>query len=75
MTHVFPNVQVVAYRHSVMYVNLVSGKDYSGLNWVEQRELKELASGDGSFGRIAERGLVLMDLNYSFHCRMGGDNL
>ena len=42
------------------------------LNWVvEQRELRRMASEDRIFGRIAEPGLVLMDLNNSFKCRMG----
>ena len=36
MSHVFPDVQVKAYRNSVLYVNLVSVVDCSKLNWVEQ---------------------------------------
>ena len=72
VTHVFPDVQVEAYRHSVLYVNLVSVLGCSVLNWVvEQRELRRMASEDRIFGRIAEPGLVLMDLNNSFKCRMG----
>ena len=66
MTHVFPDVQVEAYRHSVLYVNLVSIVDCSVLNWVEQRELSGLASKDRLFGRIAEPGWKLMDLKNSF---------
>ena len=54
-THVFPDVQVEAYRHSVLYVNLVSVVDCSVLNWVEQKELRRLASEDRVFGKIAER--------------------
>ena len=39
MSFVFPDVQVKAYRNSVLYVNLVSVVDCSVLNWVEQSEL------------------------------------
>ena len=41
MSFAFPDVQVKAYRNSVLYVNLVSVVDCSVLNWVEQRELRE----------------------------------
>ena len=56
MSFAFPDVQVKAYRNSVLYVNLVSVVDCSVLNWVEQSELRGLASDDRLFGRIAERG-------------------
>ena len=63
-----------AYRHSFLYVNIVSVVDCSKLNWVEQKELRGLASEDLLFGRIAEPCWVLMDLNNSFKCRMVGEN-
>ena len=75
MSFVFPDVQVKAYRNSVLYVNLVSVVDCSVLNWVEQRELRGLASDDRLFGRIAEPGWVLMDFNNKFECRMGREDL
>ena len=75
MSFVFPDVQVKAYRNSVLYVNLVSVVDCSVLNWVEQRKLRGLASDDRLFGRIAEPGWVLMDFNNHFKCRMGRDDL
>ena len=75
MSFVFPDVQVKAYRNSVLYVNLVSVVDCSVLNWVEQRELRGLASDDRLFGRIAEPGWVLMDFNNHFKCRMGREEL
>ena len=34
MTHVSPDVQVEAFRHSVLYVNFVSVVDCSVLNWM-----------------------------------------
>ena len=75
MAHVFPDVQVEAYRQSVLYVNLVSVVDCSVLKWVEQKELRGLANEDRLFGRIAETGWVLVDLNSSFKCKTGGENL
>ena len=66
MSFAFPDVQVKAYRKSVLYVYLVSVVDCSVLNWVEQRELRRLASDDRLFGRIAEPGWVLMDFNNHF---------
>ena len=75
MSFVFPDVQVKAYRNSVLYVNLVSVVDCSVLNWVEQREQRGLASDDRLFGRIAEPGWVLMDFNNNFKCRMGREDL
>ena len=75
VTHVFPDMQVKAFRHSVLYVNLVSVVDCSVPKWVEQRELSKLASEDRLFGRIAEPVWLLMDFDNSFKCRMGGEDL
>ena len=75
MSFAFPDVQVKAYRNSVLCVNLVSVVDCSVLNWVEQRELRGLASDDRLFGRIAEPGWVLMNFNNHFKCRMGREFL
>ena len=75
MSFAFPDVQVKAYRNSVLYVNLISVVDCSVLNWVEQKELRGLASDDRLFGRISERGSVLMDFNNNFKCRMGREDL
>ena len=74
MSFVFPDVQVKAYRNSVLYVSLISVVDCSVLNWVEQKELRGLASDDRLFGRIAEPGWVLMDFNNNFKCRMGRED-
>ena len=75
MSFVFPDVQVRAYRNSVLYVNLISVVDCSVLNWVEQKEQRGLASDDRLFGRIAEPGWMLMDFNNNFKCRMGREDL
>ena len=75
MSFAFPDVQVKAYRNSVLYVNLVSVVDCSVLNWVEQKKLRGLASDDRLFGRIAEPGWVLMDFSNHFKCRIGREDL
>ena len=75
MSHAFPDVQVEAYRNSVLYVNLVPVVDCSVLNWVEQKELRGLASDDSLFGRTAEPGWMLMDFNNNFKFRMGGEDI
>ena len=56
VTHVFPDVQLEAYRHSFLMVNPVSVMDFSVLNWVEQRELRGLASENRLFRKTAEPG-------------------
>ena len=75
MSHAFPDVQVKAYRNSVLYVNLVSVVECFVLNWVEDKELRGLASGDRFFGRIAEPAWMLMVLNNNFNCKMVGEDL
>ena len=75
MSFVFPDVQVKAYRNSVLYVNLISVVDCSVLNWAEHKELRGLASDDRLFGKIAEPGWVLMDFNKNFKYRMGREYL
>ena len=42
VVHVFPDVRVKVYRHSVLYANLVSVVYCSMLNWVEKREPRRL---------------------------------
>ena len=74
MPFVFPDVQLKAYRNSVLYVKLVSVVDCSVLNWVEQKELRGLASDDRLFRRIAKPGWMLMDFNNKFKCRMGRED-
>ena len=55
--------------------NLVSVVDCSVLSWVEQKELRGLASDDRIFRRIAEPGWMLIDFNNNFKCRMGREDL
>ena len=75
MSHAFPDVQVKACKNSVLHVNLVPVVDSSLLNWVEQKELRGLASDDRLFGRKAESEWMLMHFNNNFKCRMGGEDI
>ena len=75
ITHVFPDVQVKAYKFSVLYVKHVSMSDCSVLKWVEQRELRRLASNDRLFGMIAQPGWTLMDFKNNFKQGKGGEDL
>ena len=75
MSFVFPDVQVKAYRNSVLYVKLVSVVNCSVLDWVEQKELRVLTSDDRLFGKTAEPGWLLMNLNHHFKRRMGREDL
>ena len=59
----------------MLYVKLVSVVNRLVLNWVEQKELRGLASDDRLYGEIAEPGWKLMDFNNNFKCRMGGEDL
>ena len=45
------------------------------LSWVQQKELRGLASDDRLFGRIEEPGWILMDFKNNFKCQMGGEDL
>ena len=49
----------------MLYVKLVSVVNRLVLNWVEQKELRGLASDDRLYGEIAD----------NFKCRMGGEDL
>ena len=74
VTHVFPDVQVKAYRHSVLDVSLVSVVDCLELNWVKQQELSRMVSDDRLFRRIPNPGWMLMDFNNSRKHRISGED-
>ena len=44
VTFAFPDVEVEAYRRSVLHLNLISAVDGSALNLCEQHALRELMS-------------------------------
>ena len=63
VSFVFPDVQLKAYRNSVLFVNLVALVDCSVLNWVEQ---KELTSTTISSAEWAARTFPMSSLIQSF---------
>ena len=44
VTFAFPDVEVEAYRRSLLHLNLISAVDESALNWCEQRVLRKFMS-------------------------------
>ena len=60
VTDVVPDVQVKVCRYSILHKNLASVVDCLVLNWVEQRELRRLASDGRLLGRIVEPVWMLM---------------
>ena len=54
VTFAFLDVEVEAYRRSVLHMNLISAVDGSALNWCKQHVLRELMSEDLLFAKISE---------------------
>ena len=71
VTFAFPDVKVVAYRRSVLHLNLISAVDGSALNWCEQRTLRELMSEDLLFAKISETEMTVINFDGHFRDRMG----
>ena len=71
VTFAFPDVNVEAYRRSVLHLNLISAVDGSVLNWCEQHILRELMSEDLLFGKIAEPETAVVNFDDHFRDRMG----
>ena len=71
VTFAFSDVNVEAYRRSVLHLNLISAVDGSVLNWCEQHVLKELMSEDLFFGKISEPEMTIVNFDDHFRDRMG----
>ena len=71
VTFAFPDVNVEAYRRSVLHLNLISAVDGSVLNWCVQHILRELMSEDLLFGKIAEPETAVVNFDDHFRDRMG----
>ena len=67
----FPDVNVEAYRRSVLHLNLISAADGSTLNWCEQYALRELMSEDVLFAKISEPEMTIINFHDHFRDRMG----
>ena len=71
VTFAFPDVKVVAYRRSVLHLNLISTVDGNALNWCEQHVLRELMSEDLLFAKISEPEMTVISFDDHFRDRMG----
>ena len=71
VTFAFPDVEVEAYRSSVLHLNLISAVDGSALNWCEQRVLLEFLSEDLLFAKISEPEMTVINSDDHFLDRMG----
>ena len=71
VTFAFPDVEVEAYRRSVLHLNLISAVDGSTLNWCEQHTLRELMSEDLLFAKISEPEMTVINFDDHFRDRMG----
>ena len=71
VTFGFPDVKAVAYRSSVLHLNLISAVDGSALNWCEQHVLRELLSEDLLFAKISEPEMTVVNFDDHFRDRMG----
>ena len=67
VTFAFPDVEVEAYKRSVLHLNLISAVEGSALNRCEQHVLRELMSEDLLFAKISEP--VMTVINFDDHFR------
>ena len=72
VTYAFPDPLVVAYRHSVVHVSLISILDVTALNWCRQEDLRAQMSETVLFGKIKDPELVVCNFRGQLQCRMGG---
>ena len=66
-----PGSFVVAYRQSVVYVNLISILDGTALNWCRQEDLRAQMSETVLFGKVKDPELVVCKFRGQLQCRMG----
>ena len=70
--YAFPDPLVVAYRHSVVHMSLVSFLDGTALNWCSQEDLRAQMSETVLFGKVKAPELVVCNFRGQLQCRMGG---
>ena len=63
---------VVAYRHSVVHVSLISIQDGTAHNWCRQEDLRAQMSETVLFGKMKDPELVVYHFRGQLQCRMGG---
>ena len=72
VSYAFPDPFVVAYRHSVVHVSLISILDGTALNRCRQEGLRPQISETVLFGTVKDPELVVYNFRGQLHCRMGG---
>ena len=72
VTYAVPDPLVVAYRHSVVHVSLISTLDGTALNWCRQEVLRAQMSETVLFGKIKDPELVVYNFRGQLQWRMGG---
>ena len=72
VTYAFPDPLVVAYRHSVVYVSLISILDGTALNWCRQEDLRAQMSETVLFVKVKDPELVVQNFRGQLQWRMGG---
>ena len=71
VTFAFPDVEVEAYRRSVLHLNLISAVNGSTLSWCEQYALRELMSEDLLLAMLSEQEMAVINFVDHFQDRMG----
>ena len=71
VTFAFPDIKAVAYRRSVLHLNLISAVDVSALNWCEQNVLRESMSEDLLLAKVSEPEMTALNFDDHFRDRMG----
>ena len=72
VTYALPDPLVVAYRHLVVHVSLISILDGTALNWCRQEYLRAQMSQTVLFGKVKDAELVVCNFRGQLQCRMGG---
>ena len=70
MTYAFPDPLVVAYRHWVVHVSLISILDGTALNWRRQEDLRAQMSETVLFGKAKDPELVACNFRRQLQCKM-----
>ena len=61
---------MTAYRHSVVYVSLISILDGTALNWCKQENLRAQMSETVLFGKKKDPELIVLNFRGQLQCRM-----
>ena len=73
LKYAFPGPLVIAYRHSVVHVNVISILDGTALNSCKQEDLRAQMSETVLFGKVKDPELIVLNFRGQLQCRMGGN--